>query len=1120
MRNSVGWRIALTVLLLISFLSGCKRTTSTTIATQPATGTSVNFIELENRAVGLMGKFDFDAAAAAFTQVSAEAHERSGDLVNLAIAYLNRQQDGDTQRAEQHIDRALAKTPDDLRTNYVKGVLVLYRGQTAEALTYFRKVAARDPRDPFAVYYVGQCLLATGDPTGALASFAEAGRLDPSLRSANYGAFQALRQLKRADEAKEQLALFEKLKDDPQARVVEFKYTRMGPKAEAKVSDDGIVRITPPPSGNIFADPVPLHILNSDGVTWRALRADDSLPLTITVADIDGDGRMDLFITNALSIDGSIRNAVLLQREGGFEIALKHPLAAVEKVNAAVWGDFDNDGLTDVYLCRHGANQLWRQAKPGQWQDITAQAKAGGDEMLNTIDGAFIDADHDGDLDLFLVRSDGPNELLNNNGDGTFRPLAKQSGIAGDGRGAIGLVATDLNHDGTVDLIVLKREPPHEVYLNDRLWKYHAAEGFDAFKAAPLQSAVAADLERHGVVELLTTSGAGVQRWSPDRKNTWGAKSLAAQTMRGRLAVADVDGSGHRTVIGSTDTGWALLRPGASDATLAAPKLAKVWAIAELEAGRGPSMIGIASDGSPVEWKPGPGRYPFLTLSLSGRHNLADSMRSNASGVGVRVAARFGSQWTAFDTYRAASGPGQSAQPFSFGVGGAVKADFVRLIWPEGLQQTEMDLPAGKAHRIEETQRQTSSCPVIFAWDGERFTFVTDCLGVGGLGFAIAPNEYAPVRPWENVLLPQGLLKPCNGRYQLKLGEPMEEACYLDWASLVRYDLPSGWKMTLDERMGVNDPQPTGEARFYRKEMIASRVMNDRGQDVTDLISRADGKAADPGPADSRFIGFTAEHSIEMTFPEPIASLPGEPMLVIDGWIEYPYSQTMFAAWQAGVPYSAPTLEAMDGAGKWVMVLEQFGYPAGMPRQMSVPIPVGKLPAGTRTLRLRTNQEIYWDRIAVAGAEHCPDVKRIILPLVDAMLSDVGFPRRTTGPQKRPAYDYAHRSPLWDTRRQGGFYTEFGPVKPLLNVIDDAVAIFGPGEEINLEFGASGEAVSKEGTTRFVLQLAGWCKDRDLYTKDGDTIGPLPAREGATAETIRRRDALHTKMNTRYRGGE
>lgn len=1109
----------LAILLALAFLTSCKRTSTPAPPATPPGSSAADITELENRAVGLMGRFEFDPAIRVFTELRDKAPERAHNLVNLAIAYLNRQHEGDVQIAERFIDEALAKNPKDLRAFYCKAILLLNAGQPAKALDYFQQVASTDPADAYAVYYRGQCLLAANDPAGALAAFQAATRLDPSLRSAHYGAFQALQKLKRPDEAKLQLAAFDKLKDDPQARLVEFKYTRMGPKAEAAVDSAAAPAPTTRPSGPIFTDAAPLPLLNGNGLTWNP--AKDGPPITITAADIDGDGRLDLFITNALLVNGELRNAILLQRDGGFQVDLNHPLAAVQSVNAALWGDFDNDGLTDVYLCRRGPSQLWRQIKPGQWQDVTEKAKASAGDHFNTIDGAFVDADHDGDLDLFLIRDDGPNELLNNNGDGTFRPIAKSSGIQGDGRGAIGLAITDLNHDGTADLIVLKREGPQEVYLNDRLWKYRPAEGFDEFRQARLTAAIAADLNGHGQIELLTASPTGLQRWSPDGENIWHATPIAATAATGPLAIADIEGTGLRSLLFSSPEGWSTITPGKNALpSLSIQTSTRARLLAELEPGHGPSVIAMLPGQPPIEWKPGPGRFPFVTLALSGRHQIADSMRSNASGVGVKLAARVDSRWITLDTYRPQSGPGQSAQPISFGLASSPKADFIRFIWPEGLQQTELDVTPGKLHRIEETQRQTSSCPVIFVWDGHRYVFVTDCLGVGGIGFAIGPNQYAPIRPWENILLPDGLLRAADGRFRLKLGEPMEEACYLDAASLVRFDLPPGWRMTLDERMGVNDPQPTGEPRFYRREMVPIRAVNDRGQDVTDLLARADGKATDPGTPDPRFVGFTAEHSIEMTFDRPIAGEPGKPMLVADGWIEYPYSQTMFAAWQAGVPCNAPTLEARDASGKWVTVMDQFGYPAGMPRQMSVPVPLEKLPPGATQLRLRTNQEIYWDRIAIAWSEPCPTVKRITLPLATATLADVGFPKRTTGPQRRPSYDYDHRAPLWDTRRQPGFYSQFGHVESLVNAIDDASAIFGPGEEIHLEFTATETPLPAGWTTRLVLELAGWCKDRDLYTKDGDTLTPLPARDGATPETLRRRDALHAQFNTRYQGEE
>ena len=248
-----------------------------------------------------------------------------------------------------------------------------------------------------------------------------------------------------------------------------------------------------------------------------------------------------------------------------------------------------------------------------------------------------------------------------------------------------------------------------------------------------------------------------------------------------------------------------------------------------------------------------------------------------------------------------------------------------------------------------------------------------------------------------------------------------------------------------------------------------------------------------------------------LTFDRAIDRGPGRPVLLIDGWIEYPYAQTVFAAWQAGAAYEAPTLEARDRQGRWHVVAPQFGYPAGMPRQMALPLP--PLPAGATALRLRTSQEIYWDRIAVVYAEPLPDARRRVLPMRAARLVSDGFAKRTTGPQRLPHYDDDARAPLDDTRHQRGWYTEFGHIDPLVADEDHAVAIFGPGEAVVLDFAAPSSSAPDGWTRRVVLELRGWCKDMDLYTLDGETIEPLPGKNTAA----RRR--LHPRFNTRYASG-
>ncbi len=428
--SCVGYRWFAARLLLAGpmlLLANCEKHEGGDSATPtPAATQSINsaLIEAENRGVGLMGQFDFDAALKVFSDLAAQHPELRDVQVNVAIATLNRQREGDSMAAMTLLDQVLAHEPDHLRARYSKGVLLLNGAQPALALEQFQFVAQADPADAYAIYYQGQSLAALGKHDEALSAYRRASQLDPYLRSAHYGAFQSFQKLGRPGEAKGALAEFQKLKDNLQSRLVEFKYTRMGPKAEAFVSS---AREQPAPAtkpaGPVFANPTPLPLLGTTP-SWRSFQGDGAgIAPTITACDIDSDGRLDLFITAAFAPDQAARNAVLLQRESGFEIVPGHPLATVADVNAALWGDVDNDGLVDVYLCRRGPNQLWRQAKPNEWQDVTdATQTAGGN--LDTIDGAMIDADHDGDLDLFLISRDGPNELLNNDRNGKFRPIA------------------------------------------------------------------------------------------------------------------------------------------------------------------------------------------------------------------------------------------------------------------------------------------------------------------------------------------------------------------------------------------------------------------------------------------------------------------------------------------------------------------------------------------------------------------------------------------------------------------------------------------------------------------------------------------------------------------------
>ena len=137
----------------------------------------------------------------------------------------------------------------------------------------------------------------------------------------------------------------------------------------------------------------------------------------------------------------------------------------------------------------------------------------------------------------------------------------------------------------------------------------------------------------------------------------------------------------------------------------------------------------IAKDGSLVLEHDISASYGnWIEVALTGVKNLK-------TAVGAKVEVKAGTRYEK-QTYE--------GLPLVFRLGGQKEVDTVRITWPNGLIQNELNQPVNQLAAIKEAQRLSGSCPMIFTWNGERFQFITDVLGVAPLGASSGDGQYLP----------------------------------------------------------------------------------------------------------------------------------------------------------------------------------------------------------------------------------------------------------------------------------------------------------------------------------------------------------------------------------------
>jgi hypothetical protein len=425
-------------------------------------------------------------------------------------------------------------------------------------------------------------------------------------------------------------------------------------------------------------------------------------------------------------------------------------------------------------------------------------------------------------------------------------------------------------------------------------------------------------------------------------------------------------------------------------------------------------------------------------------------------------------------------------------------ADFVRLLWPGGVLQAELDVPAGQPLDAAELDRKGSSCPALFAWNGGKYGFIADVVGTGGLGMWMAPGVYGTPDPDEYVKIRPDQLLPLDGGYYFQIVENMEEITYLDAVRLITLDHPKSIDVHPHESFGTKTPP---DFRLFAVErdtrIFPDKVRDHRDVEVTDTVLEIDRRYPD-GFRTLRQSGYAEMHHVTLEFPAGVTGKEGL-VLFLHGWVDFEYSSSNYAAHQGGIVLTPPILEMENEDGVFAPVIEPMGFPAGLPRTMTVDLaPLGPLKG--RRMRIRTNMRAYWDQIFLAkplGADDLATrVKINEVPIGGAHLHRRGFPREHSPDGRLPkVYDYGIMDNTQPFKVMTGDYTKFGRVTDLLTRADDRFVIFGRGEEVTLEFATKGLPETPKNWVRsFLLYTHGYCKDMDPHTAHPDTVEPLPFR--------------------------